>query len=90
MENILINGGTGNLGKTVVKALSDTGYHLHLVVRNPIMTSSESIFQYQADLTDSRQAETFCRQASEGRRINVGIFLAGGFEPGNTGCNGDG
>ncbi len=84
MENILITGGTGNLGKTVVKVLSDTGYHLHLAVRNPIMTSSESIFQYQADLTDSRQAETFLQKAtSEGRRINVGIFLAGGFEPGN-------
>lgn len=84
MKNILITGGTGNLGGTVVKTLSGNGYHLHLAVRKPIGESLENVSYYQTNLSDVEQAGEFVQKIlSENVAINAGVFLAGGFEPRN-------
>jgi len=84
MENILLTGGTGNLGKTVVKTLADGGYHVHLAVRKNVETEAENISYYPAELADGSQAGTFVKQVIDaGKSIRAGVFLAGGFAAGN-------
>ncbi|SKB48050.1 SDR family NAD(P)-dependent oxidoreductase [Dyadobacter psychrophilus] len=84
MENILITGGTGNLGQTVVKTLSDQGYHLHLAVRKDVGANAANVSYYQTNISDDGQAEAFVQKILSGNvAINAGVFLAGGFEPGN-------
>jgi len=84
MENILITGGTGNLGGTVVKTLSGHGYHLHLAVRKPVRENLENVSYYQTNVSDDDEAEEFVQKILSGNvAINAGVFLAGGFEPRN-------
>ncbi|MBT1690501.1 SDR family NAD(P)-dependent oxidoreductase [Dawidia soli] len=84
MENILLTGGTGNLGKTVVKVLSDAGYHLHLAVRKNVEETASTVSYYPTDLADSGQVGTFVQKVVDGgKRIQAGVFLAGGFAAGN-------
>lgn len=84
MENILITGGTGNLGQTVVKKLSDHGYHLHLAVRKAVGDHAKNVSYYQTDVSDSGQAEALVGKIATGKvTIHTGVFLAGGFEPGD-------
>ncbi|MCF0060269.1 SDR family NAD(P)-dependent oxidoreductase [Dyadobacter chenwenxiniae] len=83
MKNILITGGTGNLGQTVVKTLSDHGYHLHLAVRSDVADNAENVSYYPTDIADNEQAERLLAKiVSENVTVNAGVFLAGGFEPG--------
>jgi NAD(P)-dependent dehydrogenase (short-subunit alcohol dehydrogenase family) len=83
MKNILITGGTGNLGKTVVQTLSNADYHLHLAVRKLAEENGKHKSYYQADLADSEQAASFVEAIlGSAGGIDAGIFLAGGFAPG--------
>lgn len=84
VEDILLTGGTGSLGKTVVATLAGNGHRLHLAARKEIDSSDKNITFYQTDLTNSSQAATFVQAAIEkNKHINAGVFLAGGFEPGD-------
>jgi NAD(P)-dependent dehydrogenase (short-subunit alcohol dehydrogenase family) len=84
MENILLTGGTGNLGKTVVKALADGGYRVHLAVRKDVKADATNIAYYPTELTDGAQAGAFVQQVIDaGKSIQAGVFLAGGFAAGN-------
>ncbi|WP_035360844.1 SDR family NAD(P)-dependent oxidoreductase [Dyadobacter alkalitolerans] len=84
MENILITGGIGNLGKTVVQTLAEGGYHLHLAVRKDVENSAGNVSFYPTDLADSEQADAFVQKVlAENTKIKAGVFLAGGFQPGN-------
>ncbi|MCE7063923.1 SDR family NAD(P)-dependent oxidoreductase [Dyadobacter sp. CY326] len=83
MKNILITGGAGHLGKTVVQTLADQDYHLHLAVRKNSDSNNVNVFNYEADLADSEQADAFFQDVlSSNDRIHAGVFLAGGFAAG--------
>ncbi|MCD9017120.1 SDR family NAD(P)-dependent oxidoreductase [Parachryseolinea silvisoli] len=83
MENILLTGGTGNLGQTVVKVLADGGYHVHLAVRKDA-AGGGNVSYYPTELTDSAQAGAFVQNViNVGKNIRAGVFLAGGFAAGN-------
>jgi NAD(P)-dependent dehydrogenase (short-subunit alcohol dehydrogenase family) len=83
MENILLTGGTGNLGKTVVQVLADGGYHLHLAVRKEV-AGAGNVSYYPTELTDGAQAGAFVQNVvNVGKSIRAGVFLAGGFTAGN-------
>lgn len=84
MENILLTGGTGNLGKTVVKTLSNGGYHVHLAVRKDVAAGAGNISYYPTELTDSAKTSAFVQQVIDaGKSVRAGVFLAGGFAAGN-------
>lgn len=83
MGSILLTGGKGNLGKTIVKTLADVGYYLHLPVRQGPERDSENISYYQADLVERKQVTVLLEKIiSIDESVSAGIFLAGGFEPG--------
>jgi NAD(P)-dependent dehydrogenase (short-subunit alcohol dehydrogenase family) len=88
-KQLLISGATGNLGKDVVKKLSELGYDLHINVRenkNTAYADHQNVTRYPADLTKAEQSAEFVRQAiSNAGSLNAGIFLAGGFAPGKLG-----
>ncbi len=83
MHNILVTGGTGNLGKTVVDTLLNNGYQLHLPVREA-MNDTENIHYYVTDLTNATASKNLVKTIVEkAEQIKVGVFLAGGFVTGN-------
>jgi NAD(P)-dependent dehydrogenase (short-subunit alcohol dehydrogenase family) len=84
MGNILLTGGTGNLGKTVVQVLADGGYHVHQAVRKDVKADAGNVSYYPTELTDGAKAGTFVQQVLDaGKSIRAGVFLAGGFAAGN-------
>lgn len=84
MENIIITGGTGNLGQTVVKTLSEKDYKLHLAVRKQMSGDGDHVLYYQTDLLDDEQSKQFVQKiVSENPDIQAGVFLAGAFDPGS-------
>lgn len=83
MSNILMTGGTGNLGKSVVETLSAAGYHLHLSVREVNEPAADKISYYQTDLESPGQSENLVKSVVDSQNdILAGVFLAGGFVPG--------
>lgn len=79
MDNILVTGGTGNLGKTVVNTLLNKSYKLHLPVRKAI-NDTENIHYYVTDLTSTIASKNLVKNIVEkADRITAGVFLAGGF-----------
>ncbi|WAC14632.1 SDR family NAD(P)-dependent oxidoreductase [Dyadobacter pollutisoli] len=83
MSNILMTGGTGNLGKSVVETLSAAGYHLHLSVREINEPGTDKISYYQTDLESPGQSENLVKSVLDTENdILAGVFLAGGFVPG--------
>lgn len=95
MENhVLISGATGNLGKDVVKKLTDLGYGLHINVRENksfAYADLKNVKSYIADLTDPDQSDDFVTKAiSTAGNVRAGIFLAGGFAVGKLAETNDG
>jgi NAD(P)-dependent dehydrogenase (short-subunit alcohol dehydrogenase family) len=83
MKHILITGGTGGLGKTVVQTLSQKGYYLHLAVRGDEKPSIENTFNYSVDLIDAQASEKMAeRLISQYHHLEAAVFMAGGYMPG--------
>jgi NAD(P)-dependent dehydrogenase (short-subunit alcohol dehydrogenase family) len=80
MNNILMTGGTGNLGKTVVETLLAAGYQLHLSVHEADNAATENISYYHTDLASPEQSEILVKSVlNKENAILAGVFLAGGF-----------
>ena len=87
MQNqVLISGASGNLGKDVVKKLTDLDFGLHMNIRNPrsgAYLEQANVFTYKADLSDPSESEQFVTNAiSKAGSIQAGVLLAGGFAMG--------
>lgn len=82
-KQVIVTGATGNLGKAVVKKLTELGYGLHINVREGktnAYADNASVSNYLADLAHAEQAELFVAQAiADAGEIEAGILLAGGF-----------
>lgn len=82
-KQVIVTGATGNLGKDVVKKLTELGYGLHINVREGktnAYADNASVSNYLADLASAEQAEQFAAEAiTNTGRIDAGILLAGGF-----------
>ncbi|WP_353721866.1 SDR family NAD(P)-dependent oxidoreductase [Dyadobacter sp. 676] len=85
-KQVIVSGATGNLGKDVVKKLTELGYGLHINVREgktDAYADNAHVSNYLADLADAGQAELFVAKAiASAGRIEAGILLAGGFAMG--------
>jgi short-subunit dehydrogenase len=83
MSNILMTGGTGNLGRTVVDTLLTAGYHLHLSVREAGNAATENMSCYPTDLASPEQSDALVKSVlAQENDILAGVFLAGGFVSG--------
>lgn len=83
MSVILLTGGAGNLGKTVVDTLYEAGHSLHLTVMNDNDITHSKGVKYPADLTSMEDAEkTVQAVISKAGTINAAVFLAGGYMAG--------
>lgn len=82
-KQVIVSGATGNLGKDVVKKLTELGYGLHINVREgktDAYRDNGNVSNYLADLADAERAEQFVAQAiTNAGNIEAGILLAGGF-----------
>ena len=84
MKHILITGGTGNLGKVVVNKLLESGYQLHLAVREHTDEVIENIFYYPAELTSPESSQLLVEDIlSKTENIAAAVFIAGGFVGGS-------
>ncbi|PSL25156.1 SDR family NAD(P)-dependent oxidoreductase [Dyadobacter jiangsuensis] len=82
-KQVIVSGATGNLGKDVVKKLTELGYGMHINVREGktnAYADNASVSNYLADLSNAEQAELFVAEAiTNAGKIEAGILLAGGF-----------
>lgn len=80
MQNIFITGGTGNLGKQVVDALSaENIYALHLAVRDEINEPAHHIFHHNSNLLDENATADLINSIAAQGDIGAAIFIAGGY-----------
>jgi len=83
MSAILITGGAGNLGKTVVDTLYGAGHSLHLTVMNENDITHNKGSKYPADLTSAEEVQkTIGDILTKETKIDAGVFLAGGYTAG--------
>jgi NAD(P)-dependent dehydrogenase (short-subunit alcohol dehydrogenase family) len=83
MSAILLTGGAGNLGKTVVQSLHEAGHSLHLAVMSETDNIHNMGLKYTVDLANKEKADAFVAQVIHNAGlVNGGVFLAGGFVPG--------
>ncbi|ACT95825.1 SDR family NAD(P)-dependent oxidoreductase [Dyadobacter fermentans] len=82
-KQVIVSGATGNLGKDVVKKLTEFGYGLHINVRKgktDAYADNANVSSYLADLAHPEQADVFVAEAiANAGKIEAGILLAGGF-----------
>ncbi|MCF0074525.1 SDR family NAD(P)-dependent oxidoreductase [Dyadobacter sp. CY261] len=82
-KQVIVSGATGNLGKDVVRKLTELGYGLHINVREgkaDAYADNANVSNYLADLANAEQAEIFVAEAIvNAGKIEAGVLLAGGF-----------
>lgn len=82
--NILITGGNGNLGQTVVPQLLQNGMNVHLAVREPAQDSQPNSRQYTVNLMDEAESGKWVHEVwNQSGQLSGGVFLAGGYTPGS-------
>lgn len=83
MSAILLTGGAGNLGKTVVQTLHEAGHSLHLAVMHENDITHTMGMKYPVDLTNKEKTDAFVEQVIQNAgQVNGAVFLAGGFTAG--------
>lgn len=86
MKTVLITGGTGNLGKIVLKKFQKEGYHIVAIVspgKSKALEQPDSVSVYEADLTN--EAATYSaieKIIADHKSIDAALLLAGGFAAG--------
>jgi NAD(P)-dependent dehydrogenase (short-subunit alcohol dehydrogenase family) len=92
-RNIIISGASGNLGKEVVKKLLSTGYNLYVTLGSKdtgVFNDLTNVTGQVVDLLDNEASANFVSQTlAKANTIQAGIFLAGGYAPGNLEHTGD-
>ena len=83
--SVIVTGANGNLGKSVVQKLNDSGYHIIAGVG-----SSGADFKgidaeaIPVDLTEAAASQKFVQQATSGKSpVKAAVLLVGGFAMGN-------
>ena len=88
MKTVLITGASGALGTEVCRTFLEAGYKVIAIIYNHQVSIqkkySKTMFSFKVDLTQKAAVEkTFKTIKKEHKKIDAGIFLAGGFEAGN-------
>ena len=86
-KNIIISGASGGLGIDVVQKLAELGYNLYITFgskKSDVFDSLKNVSAQVVDLTNSEASEEFINETLEkSDGIQAGIFLVGGYAPGN-------
>jgi short-subunit dehydrogenase len=92
-QNIIISGASGNLGQDVVKKLSDLNYRLYVTTgprRGDLFGAFPNVDAQPVDLLDKQASEAFVHETiTKTKKIQAGIFLVGGYAPGDIGQTND-
>ena len=88
MKKIIIPGANGNLGKAVIKKITDNGSYVIAIVENEAMKNDIDMhtnMQVQAaNLMDTKEtAELIVKCIEVNHKIDAAILLVGGFAMGN-------
>ena len=88
MKKIIITGANGNLGKAVIKKITDNGSYVIAIVENEAMKNDIDMhtnMQVQAaNLMDTKEtAELIVKCIEVNHKIDAAILLVGGFAMGN-------
>lgn len=92
-KSILLTGATGNLGNSVLRKLSDAGFHVLATARS---TKSASALQNEQanvtvlDITDENAVSAYIQSIKADTNIQAAVLLAGGFLAGNLAFTGQG
>ena len=78
MRRVLITGASGFLGRPVLQALSDQGYELHAVARQPCSELTGTACWHYLDLRDSVQVEALVHKVKPQELIHLAWYT----EPG--------
>jgi len=86
-KNIIISGSSGGLGKDVVKKLSEADNNLYVTFGSKKADAFEelkNVTSQSVDLTNQDAALNFVNTTlEEATKIEAGIFLVGGYAPGD-------
>lgn len=85
-KTAIITGGSGNLGRAVVKKLLDSDYRVAVTlepsshVDEPFRNQSPQLDLYELDVTNEEKSANFVKHCMEKYgRIDVAVMLVGGF-----------
>lgn len=82
--HVLITGGHGNLGQSVVPKLLQSGMHVHLAVREPVPDTQPNSRQYTVNLMDEVESGKWVHEVwNQTGQVSGAVFLAGGYTSGN-------
>lgn len=86
-NNIIISGATGNLGREVVKKLSDCGNNIYVTLGSKninVFDKFPDVKGQVVDLLDYDASVNFVNQTLiQAKSVQAGIFLAGGYASGS-------
>lgn len=88
MKKIIITGATGNLGKAVIKKISEKGSYVIAIVESEAMKNDIEMYANMqvetANLMDTKEtAEVIGKCIEVNHKIDAAILLVGGFAMGN-------
>jgi NAD(P)-dependent dehydrogenase (short-subunit alcohol dehydrogenase family) len=86
MNNILITGAAGNLGRAVTGKFLKEGFQVHAIIEpvgDPDLKQNEKLQVYRCDLEKEADAATVVGKIAAGGKIDMAVMTAGGFAMGN-------
>jgi NAD(P)-dependent dehydrogenase (short-subunit alcohol dehydrogenase family) len=85
-KNVLITGGSGNLGKATVEKFLSEGYTVIATVTpgKSLGFEAEGVHAYDADLTDEKSVDTVVKKIiTDHNMLDAALLLVGGYASGN-------
>lgn len=84
MQNIIITGANGNLGKSVVAEFSQKDFFLNLIERTDVQNTASQAF-FSVDVTDGSAVEQMVQGVISSKgTIDLAILLVGMYAPGDV------
>lgn len=83
-KKVLVTGGTGFIGKNVVKELLKRGYEVHSLVYPPFAEEEKGLFQYEMNLMDTNAVSEFLQKNSFENLIHLAWYVGKGCQTSNV------
>ena len=83
-KKVLITGGTGFIGSRVTDELLKRGYEVHSLVYPPFVSNKENLYQYEMDLLESKQIDSFFKEHKFENLIHLAWYVGKGCHSSNN------
>ncbi len=74
-KKVLLTGGTGFVGQSVVSVLLKKGYEVHSLVNSPIVSQERGLFQYEIDLMSCESINKFFSEHNFENLIHLAWYV---------------